>query len=296
MKAPNFQKVILFAFIITSFFLSSCAGRRAVFLENQETPKYSEVTEEVKVDQRAAADALWELRGSPDKAREMLKAYIAVSEANPTDINLLARLSRAYYLVANYVESDPDKKDELFTKGLETGERALGLFPEFRKIYADTEDEKKAIKAVGIEGIEAIYWTGANYGKWAAEKNLLIRLGNKSKIEAYNQRVMDLDRNFFYGAADRFFGALPTKVPGGDLNLSKFHFEKSIELAPNYFGTRTLYAEYYATKAQDKETFVKQLQYVINTPYDLIPDLIPENKYEQEYAKKLLERVDEFFK
>jgi hypothetical protein len=296
MKSSSFQKVILVAFIITSFCLSSCAGRKAVFLENQETPKSNEVASEVKLDLRAVADALWELRGSPDKAKEMLKAYITAAEANPTDIKLLARLSRAYYLVANYVESDQEKKDELFTKGLETGERALGLIPEFRKIYADTEDEKLAIKAVGIEGIEAIYWTGANYGKWAAEKNLLIRLGNKSKIEAYNQRVFDLDRNFFYGAADRFFGALPTKVPGGDLNLSKFHFEKSIELAPNYFGTRTLYAEYYATKAQDKETFVKQLEYVINTPYDLIPEITPENKYEQENAKKLLGRVDEFFK
>lgn len=34
---------------------------------------------------------------------------------------------------------------------------------------------------------------------------------------------MDLDRNYFYGAADRFFDALPTRVPGGDLNLSKHH-------------------------------------------------------------------------
>ena len=118
MKTSSFQKVILFAFIITAFFLSSCAGRKAVFLENQETPKSSEVASEVKLDLRAVADALWELRGSPGKAREMLNAYIAASEANPTDINLSARLSRAYYLVANYVESDPEKKDELFTKGL----------------------------------------------------------------------------------------------------------------------------------------------------------------------------------
>ena len=62
------------------------------------------------MDLRAVADALWELRGSPDKAREMLNAYIAASEAKSTDIKLLARLSRAYYLVANYVESDPEKE------------------------------------------------------------------------------------------------------------------------------------------------------------------------------------------
>lgn len=296
MKTTHHQPLLLLLPLVASFVMISCAGRTGVFLEQRESAKSLDVAVDKKVELRAAADALWEQRGIPAKAREMLAAYIAASEADPTNVGLLGRLSRAYYLVANYVETDPAKKDELFTKGLETGERALGLYPEFRRIYQETKDEKKAIQAVGIEGIDAIYWTGANLGKWAAEKSLLIRLGNKSKVEAYNQRVMDLDRNYFYGAADRFFGALPTRIPGGDLNLSKFHFEKSIEIAPNYFGTRTLMAEYYATKAQDRETFVKQLQYVINTPYDIIPEIAPENKYEQEYAKKLMERVDEFFK
>lgn len=296
MKLQRFKTLALFSFLTISFFLMSCAGRKTVFMEEQITPKAPEEIVEAKRSVRATADSLWELRGTPEKAREMLAAYISAVEAAPTDANLAARLSRAYYLVANFVESDPDKKDELFTAGIEVGERTLGLFPEFRKIYQDTKDEKKAIQGVGIDGIEVIYWTGANLGKWAAEKNMLVRLGNKAKIEAYNQRVLDLDRLFFFGAADRFFGALPTRVPGGDLNLSKFHFEKSIKLAPNYFGTRILFAEYYATKAQDKDTFLKQLEYVINTPYDIIPEITPENKYEQEYAKKLLERFDEFFK
>lgn len=297
MKKQTIRKIFVVFFAFTTLIFVSCAGRKAVFLEEQKSAEANEqaltISETVNI--RAKADSLWELRGDEDKAREMLAAYIDAAKLDPTNIALAARLIRAYYLVANYVEKDPEKKDELFTLGLELGERTLGLFPEFRRIYQETGDLKQSLSGVGIEGIEVIYWTGANLGKWAAEKNLLVRLGNKSKIEAYNQRVFDLDRNFFYGAADRFFGALPTRVPGGDLNLSKFHFEKSIELAPNYFGTRTLYAEYYATKAQDKETFRKQLEYVINTPYDIVPEIAPENKYEQIHAKKLLERINELF-
>jgi len=296
-KRLNSQAEVIFIFLI-SFVLTSCAGRKAVFLEEQIFPpenKNLEIVEGIRTP-RMIADSLWNLRGEPDKAREMLAAYLEAYKLEPNDLILAARLTRAYYLVANYVETDPEKKNELFTAGLEVGERGLGQIPEFRKVYQETGDLKKAIATVGIENIELLYWTGANLGKWAADKNLLVRLGNKSKIEAYNQRVFDLDRNFFYGAADRFFGALPTRVPGGDLNLSKFHFEKSIEIAPNYFGTRTLYAEYYATKAQDVETFRRQLEYVINTPYDIVPEIAPENKYEQEYAKKLLERIDDFFK
>ena len=299
MRAINFNKLKITVSILSAFIVISCAGRKAVFLEEQVVPSSEEkipINEATIKTPRMIADSLWNLRGEPDKAREMLSAYIEAYNLEPNDLKLAARLARAYYLVANYVETDPEKKDELFRKGLEVGERGLGQIPEFRKVYQETNDLKKALATVGIENIDLIYWTGANLGKWAADKNLLVRLGNKSKIEAYNQRVFELDRNFFYGAADRFFGALPTRVPGGDLNLSKYHFEKSLEIEPNYFGTRTLYAEYYATKAQDIETFRKQLEYVINTPYDIIPEIAPENKYEQEYAKKLLRRIDEFFK
>jgi hypothetical protein len=123
----------------------------------------------------------------------------------------------------------------------------------------------------------------------------MVRLGNKGKLEAFSKRVLDLDEKFFYGAPHRFFGALPTKVPGGDLKLSKSHFEKSIAIEPNYFGTRTLMAELYATKAQDKETFNTQLDYVLATPPSSLPDAEPENRYEQAVAKKLKEQAHDLF-
>jgi hypothetical protein len=88
---------------------------------------------------------------------------------------------------------------------------------------------------------------------------------------------------------------LPTKVPGGDLKESKKHFEKAIAIEPNYFGTRTLYAELYATKARDKATFVRQLDYVLATPPGSLPDAEPENRYEQALARQLKEHLHEWF-
>ncbi len=286
----NLHQLIVTVLILILF--TSCAGRKGVFLD---TAERSEASPEA-IALLEQADALWERRGDPDEARRILDMYIKAAEADPGNIDLLSRLSRAYYLVANYVETDKKKKDEFFLQGVEAGERALGSHPGFRAAYQRTNDERRAIQEVGMEGIKAIYWTGANLAKWASDKSLLVRLGNRSRLEAYNQRVLDLDEYFFYGAAHRFFGGLPTRVPGGDLNLSRHHFERCLEIEPNYFGTRTLYAEFYATKAQDRETFVKQLEYVINTPYDIIPELTPENKYEQEYAKQLMEKVDDWFR
>ena len=243
---------------------------------------------------RALADANWAHRGNPDTARMALAAYneAAAAAADPA---LLARLSRCHYLVANYVETDPAKKDSLFLKGVEIAERAMSMDSGFLKSYRETKDEKKAVTALGMPYIDAIYWYSANLAKWASTKSLMVRLGNKSKLEAYNKRVLDLDEKFFHGAPHRFFGALPTKVPGGDLKVSKQHFEQAIAIEPNYFGTRTLYAELYATKARDKETFIKQLDYVIATPPGSLPDAEPENRYEQALAKQLKEHVHEWF-
>lgn len=228
-------------------------------------------------------------------ARLALSAYLAASRRPGADAALFARLSRAFYLVGNYIETDAARKDSLFLQGVEAAERAMAMHPGFLKAFQETKDEKKAVLELGPESIEAIYWYSANLGKWAATKGMMVRLGNKGKLEAYNKRVLDLDEKFFHGAPHRFFGALPTKVPGGDLQASRKHFEKALAIEPNYFGTRTLYAELYATKAQDRKTFLEQLDYVLATPASSLPDAEPENRYEQEWAKKLKEQVNDFF-
>ena len=189
---------------------------------------------------------------------------------------------------------DPGGRDPARYMVFSPSARVLATFPGDLAIVWDIE-EKKAVLELGMESIEAIYWYSANLGKWAATKGLMVRLGNKAKLEAYSKRVLDLDEKFFHGAAHRFFGALPTKVPGGDLKVSRQHFEKAIAIEPNYFGTRTLYAELYATKAQDKETFHQQLDYVIANPPGALPDAEPENRYEQAFARQLKEKANEFF-
>lgn len=271
-----------------------CAGRKSTITAGSEPPAVAVDSAAVSRNPRAEGDSLWVQRGNPDTARLALAAYQKAAAAAP-DAALLARLSRAYYLVANFVETDAGRKDSLYLKGVEAAEKGLSLHPGFLKVYQETKDEKKAVLELGLESIDPLYWYSANLGKWASTKSLMVRLGNKGKLEAYNKRVLDLNEKYFHGAPHRFFGALPTKVPGGDLKVSRKHFEKAIEIEPNYFGTRILYAELYATKAQDKETFLKQLDYVIATPASSLPDVEPENRYEQAFAKKLKEQVNDLF-
>ena len=71
--------------------------------------------------------------------------------------------------------------------------------------------------------------------------------------------------------------------------------EKAIELAPNYFAAKVLWAEFLCTKKQDKETFKKLLEEVIAADAKIDPAIAPENTIEQAKAKKLLAEIDEKF-
>ncbi len=79
------------------------------------------------------------------------------------------------------------------------------------------------------------------------------------------------------------------------MKKSKQNYDKALELDPNYFATKVLYAELYATKAEDKALFTKLLNEVISGKPDVLPDLIAEQKIEQEKAKRLLAQTNEIF-
>ncbi len=110
--------------------------------------------------------------------------------------------------------------------------------------------------------------------------------------------VKSLDEGYFYAAPWRYFGsfeALTAGIAGGSLEKSEEAYRKSVELAPNYLGTKVLWADYLCTKKQDKELFKKLLDEVIAADANIDPDIAPENGIEQKKAKKLLADIDERF-
>lgn len=280
-----------FIFLLFGILLIDCAGRRSAILE---TPRPAAPGVNASA-LRAEADKLWKKRDNPPNARQALETYKRAYVADPSNVELGTRLARAYYFVAHYVETNPQVRDTLFQRGAETGERTLALNLKFRTTYQKKKDEARALATLDKSWINAIYWTGTNLDHWMSLKSTWVRLGNKKQVEAYLTRVRELDPNFFYGAAQRFFGALPTRVPFGDLDGSKREFEKALAMAPNFFGNHRTYAEYYAVKRKDRELFKKLLETVINGNPNALPDMAPENKFEQEMAKRMLERIDEYF-
>ncbi|MDZ7343024.1 MAG: TRAP transporter TatT component family protein [candidate division KSB1 bacterium] len=280
-------------FFALGMLFAACAGRRSVILEPLAVAVPNPTAAAIL---RAEADKLWQQRDDPQKARQALATYQQAFAANPVDVALGTRLARAYHFVASYIETKPEAQDTLFQRGVETGERTLALNSNFRMIYQKTREESKALAALDKSWVNPIYWTGANLEGWTKRQGQWVRYGNKHVVEAYFTRLRELEPNLFYGAVYRFFGALPTQVPFGSLDESKREFEKAIEVAPKFLGNYRAYAENYAVARKDRDLFKKLLLRAINGNPKALPDVSPENKFEQAIAKKMLDEIDKYIK
>ncbi|MBW2465243.1 MAG: hypothetical protein JRH11_26580, partial [Deltaproteobacteria bacterium] len=158
---------------------------------------------------------------------------------------------------------------------------------------------EEAISILDGSAVPALYWRSANMGKWGIAKGFATILSYKDEIRAIMARCMELDATYFFHGPPRYFRAYYAKVPayaGGDLDLSRQNFEQAMTAAPDYLGTRTLMAQLYAVKAQNRELFEEQLNFVIAANIDdLSAELRPENLIEQRRAQALLDQADEFF-
>lgn len=275
--------------------VAACAGRKAGFETGKATTTASaeEIAEWVN-----SGNEAWANRGEVDQLRKALEWWEKALAADPNNVEVLTSLCRGYYFLADGFTEDNEKKIELHDKGAKYGERALYTNAELKRAIDAGGKLEDNVDKLGEEFIGAMYWTASNNGKYGVAKGIMQNLFLLPRVKALNSRVMELDEGYYYAGPHRFFGAFYAKAPafaGGDMEKSVKHFEKALELAPDYFGTRVLYAEYYAAKAGKKDLFKKQLDKVNMAAVDVLPDIVPEQTIEKAKAEKLLAEEDELF-
>ena len=285
----NLQQSLL----VLSVLFFGCAGRQTAILERPLPPP--QPTANAAALQKDAEN-LWAQRSDPLKARQALEAFKRAYAAHPNR-EMGTKLSRAYYFVGDYIETDPDSQAARFLSGLETGERALSLNNDFRMKYLKTKDDKRALALLDRTWTPALYWTAANLAQWTEKQPWRVRYGNKGRAEIFMTRLRELEPNYYYGGAYRYFAVLPTRgrAPFVDLDDSKRAFEAVVALAPNFLANKRLYAETYAVKKKDRALFTRLLNEVIAAKIDNAAEMAPENKYEQARAQKMLAAIERYF-
>jgi tetratricopeptide (TPR) repeat protein len=251
-----------------------------------------------------AGDDHWQKRADRAELEAAIASWEQAIAANAGDGVTLAKLARANYLLADgWLFFDGEAARARFLKtyerGLSFAERALvALSADFKRRVQAGEKVEEAVGSVDKNGIEALYWYAANLGKWSNASGFTTVLKNKNRYQKVMERVLALDENFFYGAAHRALGVVFAKAPaiaGGDMDKAKQHFDRALQIAPEYQGARVLWAEFYATKAEDKTGYRRELQHVLDAKDDVLPDVVAETQLAKRQAKKLLEQIDEKF-
>jgi tetratricopeptide (TPR) repeat protein len=249
----------------------------------------------------AQGDTAWQGRDDPEQIRAAIAAWEQATELQPSDHETWVKISRAYYFLSDghLRFSDESQMMDTYQRGIQAAERALrALSPEFAQAMAAGQPAIGAVATLEANAVPALYWRATNLGKWARLDGFATVLGFKDEIRAMMTRAMELDRYYFFAGPDRYFGAFFAIAPsyaGGDLALSRQHFDESLRNQPNYFGTHVLYAEELAVKLQDRAMYLEHLNLVINGDPEVLPEAAPENRVEQRKARAALERVDELF-
>jgi len=295
-RSAIFVRVALAVLVGSS---SGCVGRLPIWRRDRDEAAVGRAARS-SAEALARGDEAWARRDSRDAVLAALSAWEEALAGRPGDVELLVKLARgSYYLADVHLREEPAAYLAVMDEAASWGERALiSVSPEFRRRVDRRDVFVDAVAAVGPNGVPALYWYAAALGRWAQAKGVGALLAHHDEIRAAMNRCLELDPRYFHAGPHRYFGAYYAIVPavaGGDLEKSRFHFARSLELAPGYLGTRLLWAAELAVREHDRATFERLLGEVIAASPDVLPDVAFEARADQAKARALLSRVDQLF-
>ena len=243
----------------------------------------------------------------PQLAENALPANLKMMEGflqeDPNNSTILTRLSEGFcsYSFSFIEETQPDRASALYQRGKTYATRALAVETGVTNLdKLNLGPLNSTLANMGKEGVPALFWLGQCWGGWLM-LNLHVpkAFADVSKVESLMKRVLDLDASFNYAGPHTFLGAFygsRSKMLGGDPEKSRYHFEQSLKLTQNRFLlNRIMYAKTHAVQTQDKKLFMEQLNAVINSSGDILPEQQLANEVAKLKAKRLLEMADELF-
>lgn len=274
-------------------FAANCGASREVVYSKEFIPRLAKPTPIP-----AATKKLWDTRNEKANLEQALKDLTKIANENPGDYDAMVMLCRGYYLLADghlFLEINEKNASEIkrkqvenFDLGIKWCEKAMATNPAYHaKVAVAGAEPVTAFNDITLNELDAMYWRYANLAKWSRIEGLMTILANKSQFTATIDRVEKLNKNYFHGAINRYRGGANILSPSGNKAEGRKQLEASIKEAPNYFGTKVIYADIGLRAEEDKA--VKLLNEVINGNPNSIPEIAPEQMIEQRKAKKLLE-------
>lgn len=216
----------------------------------------------------AQGDELYNEMKDMATAKEALAKYMEAMNKLDNKYEAYWRIGRMHYYIGAHTESKKEKK-RIFSQGVYYATKAVNAEPE---------------KSDGH------YWLGVNNGKYGETRGVLKSLSLVKPIKRGMNKVIELDRSYEDGGADRVLGRVFFKVPGfagGSKKKSLEHLLKSKELGPEDALTRVYLAET-LLKHKEIDQAREELEYVLNMDDD--PRWVLGIMESKEMARELLKK------
>jgi len=196
----------------------------------------------------AKADEMFLELSDMATANEVLDMYRQALRKTEDKYQAYWRISRIHYFIGTHQE-EKKARQATFAQGIYFGKKAI-----------EAESDKP----------DGHYWLAVNNGKYGEAKGVMKSLSLVKPIKRSLNKVIELDRTYEDGGADRVLGRVFFKLPGiagGSKDKSMEHLEKSKELGPDDPVTRVYLAETYLAKDKIEEART-ELEYVLNMDSD----------------------------
>jgi hypothetical protein len=212
-------------------------------------------------------------------------AYLLQQEADEIDYDdfiaarrLRARATKLYQRGRDYALRGLSLRNETFTENL-------------------LADPEATLAATGKKDIFFLYWAGAAWaGALTADKNDTRLIATLPIAGSLVARVLELDETFDDGAGHEFMVSYEATRPGGDLEKSRWHYQRALEISGGKRASLYLaLAEGPSVQEQNLEGFKSLINAALSVDADAIPELRLVNTLAHQRAKMLMSRLPDLF-
>lgn len=232
--------------------------------------------------QKAEAMKLWPGRMDLAQALKAAELFEAAAKADPKDPKIAEMAVRSFYWLG-INQTEKAKKQEYHRRGYDLGMLLIKTQP----------------KNVGI-----YYWAASNIARYAQTLSDFEQKTYIVKINPLMNKVLELDKNYFYGGGPRYLAILTTemsptlrKFAAATNKDFKFTLEEAVQacrdaikIETNYFLNHTTLAEALIASGK-KDEAKKELEWVLANDPAKLPDCKPENIFEQGRARDMLKKL-----
>lgn len=207
-------------------------------------------------------------------------------------------LSSAHYFLARYhlaLQEQPEREAvAAHAKDAEANAlQALAILdPPIYKTLNQDQPMDELLTDLKPEAADELLNYARSLQLWAEYTSLAAQVAYERRVDAIMNFIADKYPETAQGAAPRYLGVRWIERPlHKNPARSAEHFNRSLNVAPDFLITRYLRARYLATATKDRALFESDLQAIL----DAEEDQIPENFFATELARELLELADELF-